>query len=64
MNNLSSPRKATPAIDNYRMMVRVDNTDHYEPGSTVYVGDVAHMVVWILNENDLSVVRYVSEVMH
>ena len=63
MSNLNSRRKVIQAINPTRQ-VRVDNTDDFSPGSTVYVEDVPHMVIWILNENDLSVLRYESEVMH
>ena len=45
-------------------LLRVDNTDDYRPGMVVTIFDVDYMVMWVLNENDLSVIKHEPKVLH
>lgn len=44
--------------------IHVDDTAEYEPGEIVSLEDGDFMVMWILNDNKLSLIRHEPEVMH
>lgn len=45
-------------------LLRVDDTEKYSPGQIVPIGDVDYMVIWVLNDNDLSLILHEPEVLH